>query len=204
MTILSHSLKKKPQAVGLILKDIILIENDMTIPLVVCPKAFDVDSPVLMKTVSDSTPAQKDKWMRGFIRRFVNSQFPRTEGDANESLQYIVDHSTGSTRRQFSGYLQELTSYKNLVRTGYYYSFYPDNSLNLSIRATSSRGEWTIEIPGFLIRSASVKEERSVVTLRYTVEVGDHTSANPEGLYVTSSNMRELADPISGREKSKK
>jgi hypothetical protein len=185
-------------------KDIISILNDDSIPLVVCPKSFDLDSPVLMKTIQDAPPGAKDKWIKGFIRRIIVKQYPRAASEAEESLKYVVDHSENAIHRKYQGYLDKIFDFKNLLSQGFSYSFYPSNSLDIQIRASGSHGEWAVEVPGFLIRSVGAKEERSTVTLRYLVQAGEHTMTNPEGLYIVDGNLLELADVVSGREKGSK
>ena len=183
---------------------IISILNDDTIPLVTCPRVYSVDAPVLLKTVSLSSPQVKDKWIKGFIRRFVQSQFPRSPDDAEAHLKFIIAHTTGLVRRAYVGYLDELPEFKSLLQQDFYYAFYPNNSLDVRIRSTGITGQWAVEIDGFLVRYANNKEKRTTPTLHYVVEAGDHTLENPEGLYVTDSNILEIADYVSGREKDEK
>lgn len=180
--------------------NIISILNDDTIPLVTCPRVYELDSPVLLKTVANSPKEVKDKWIKGFMRRFIQAQFPRSAEDAEKHLKFIVNHSTGSVQNAYEGYLDELEEFKGLLKQNFYYAFYPNNTLDVRIRSTGSSGEWAVEIDGFMIRYASSKEERTTPTLRYTVKAGDHTMENPEGLYVTDSNILEIADYVSGRE----
>lgn len=183
--------------------DIVHILNDESIPMVVCPKTFELDSPVLMKTISLASPEAKDKWIKGFIRRFINAEFPRSIEESKTSLKYVVDHSKGAIRSQFEGYLDKVEDFNNLMLQGFYFSFYPNNSLDVRIRASGSKGEWVVEVDGFLIRQVGNKEERSTPTLRYVVRVGDHTMDNPEGLYVVDGNVSDIADYVSGRKGSK-
>jgi hypothetical protein len=183
--------------------DIIHILNDDTIPMVVCPKSFEIDSPVLMKTINLSSAEAKDKWIKGFMRRFVQAQFPRNPSEAEASLKYVVEHSQKDIHARYGGYLNKLEDFQNLLTQGYYYSFYPNNSLDIRIRASGAKGEWAVEIDGFMIRTAINKEDRTTPTLRYVVRAGDHTMQNPEGLYVVDGNLLEIADYVSGRKDEK-
>lgn len=182
------------------IKDIFSIINDNSIPLVVCPKAYELDSPVIMKTISEANLEKKDQWIKGFMRRFMQRQFPRSAEDAEESLNYIVNHSTGSVRNKYLSYLDNLDGFKSLVGQKYYYAFYPTNTLDIRIRSTGKTGEWIVEMDGFMIRYVGDKESRSTPTLRYTVQALEHTLENPEGLYVVDSNILDIADYVSGRQ----
>jgi hypothetical protein len=182
---------------------IIEISQDDTIPLVVCPEVYDIDSPVLMKTVSSSSPEMKDKWIKGFVRRFLQAQFPRSSQDAEAHVDYVLNHSKGNVKSVYKGYMDQIVDFKGLIDQGFYYAFYPNNTLDVRIRSTGNGGEWAVEIDGFMVRTAGSKEERTTPTLNYVIKTGDHTMKNPEGLYVTESNIIEIADYVSGRRDSK-
>lgn len=181
------------------LKDIFHILNDDSIPLVVCPKAYELDSPVIMRTIREASVEEKDKWVRGFMRRFMQSQFPQTSEDAEDNLNYVINHSSGAVKDKYQSYLYNLENFKALIDQKFYYSFYPTNTLDIRIRSTGSKGEWVVEMDGFMVRSAGDKEKRTTPTLRYTVQAQDHTLKNPEGLVVVDSNILEIADYVSGR-----
>ena len=178
---------------------IISISQDETIPLVICPSVYEIDSPVLMKTISAAKPEMKDKWIKGFVRRVLQAQFPRTSQDAETHVTYIMNHSKGDVRRLYEGYFEEIDAFKTLIDQGYYYAFYPNNTLEVRIRSTGNGGEWAVEVDGFMVRTAGSKEERTTPTLNYVIKTGEHTLKNPEGLYVVESNIIEIADYVSGR-----
>jgi hypothetical protein len=183
--------------------DIARVLNDNTIPLVTCPRAFELDAPVLMKTVALSDKDIKDKWIKGFMRRVMQSQFPRSVSDAERSLKYVVNHSEGRVHKRYLGFLNDLEPFKVLLQGHFFYAFYPTNSLSIRIRGTGTSGEWAVEVDGFMIRYVGNKEERTTPTLRYVIKAGDHTMENPEGLYVIDSNILEYADYVSGRKENK-
>jgi hypothetical protein len=185
------------------LVDIINIVGDDSIPLVACPKAYDLDAPVLMKTIKSSGAAEKDKWVKGFIRRFIQAQFPRSPLESKASLEYVAAHARGAVKRRYEGYLDRLKEFNKLLDDNYYYSYYVSNSLDTRIRASGSSGEWAVEVDGFLVRSAGTLEERTSPSLHYVIRAGEHTMANPEGLYVIDSNLLEVADYVSGRKGKK-
>lgn len=179
--------------------DIVRIANDKTIPLVVCPRTFDLDRPVLMKTITSAPAKVKDAYIKGFVRKLVQSQFPRTADDAEQALKFLVSHSEGALASKFSGFLKNIELFKELIQSGYFYEFYPENSLDVRIRSTGRSGEWAVEVDGHMTKHVDKMELRTTPTLRYVIRTGDHTLTNPEGLYVVDGNLLDYIDYVSGR-----
>ena len=174
--------------------------GDNSIPLVVCPRTYDLDAPVVMETIDRSSVQSQDRWMRGFMRRFITSQFPRTEQDVEPFFQYIVDHSEGGIQAKFESYVNDSKKIADMVRSGTFYRFYPKDSKDLRIRKMDGQeNTWIVEIDGWLVRKMGAYQERFTPTLRYIVQAGKATLSNPEGLYVIDGNMEEFSDYVSGK-----
>lgn len=177
--------------------------TDRSVPVVVCPRNFDLDAPVLMKTIEDKGVQAQDRWIRGFMRRFITMQFPRSEQDVEPFFDYIVKHSKGNVQYKFKTLLKDKTDIADMVKNGYYYKFYPKDSLDLRIRTVQgNNNRWAVEIDGYLVKRMSVTQERFTPTLRYTVESGEPTIDNPEGLYVIEGEVEQITDYVSGRKES--
>lgn len=174
--------------------------GDNSIPLVVCPRSYDLDAPVVMDTIDRSSVKNQDRWMRGFMRRFIINQFPRTEQDVEPFFQYIVDHSEGAIQAKFESYVNDSKKIGELVRYGTFYRFYPKNSTDMRIRKMEGKEDlWVVEVDGWLVRKMGAYQERFTPTLRYIVRAGAATLSNPEGLYVIDGNMEEYSDYVSGK-----
>ena len=177
--------------------------TDRSVPVVVCPRNFDLDSPVLMKTIEDKGVKNQDRWIRGFMRRFITMQFPRSEKDVPTFFDYIVKHSKGNVQYKFKTLLKDKEDIADMVKNGYYYKFYPKNSLELRIRTVQGKtNQWIVELEGYLVKRMSVTQERFTPTLRYTVESGEPTIDNPEGLYVIEGEVEQITDYVSGRKEN--
>ena len=175
--------------------------SDNSIPLVHCPKSYSLDSPVLLAPVKEGEPLQKDAWIRGFMRKYVLSQFPRTGGDVKPFFEYIAAHSEGRLSSRFDSLASGDREIAALIDNNYYTKFYPKSSDDLRIRATDHESEWVVEIDGYLVKRIGLEESRTTPTLRYTVVARASTLSNPEGLFVTESNIDKIVDYQSGRKK---
>lgn len=179
---------------------IIKYASDDSIPVVSCPKEYVVDSPVVMKTIKDAPSKEKDRWIRGFIRRFVLAQFPRTKEDAGRSFKYAADHSMDEVYTKYSSLYNDHEKIANQIENNYY-RFYPkmgSSGYEIRIRNGSSENEWYVEVEGYLIKRMSNNEERYFPTLKYKVVADKATMHNPEGLYVSEANMERITDYVSG------
>lgn len=175
--------------------------TDKSIPLVICPKSFDLDAPVLMTPVnqSDSVFVQ-DRWIRGFVRRVVLNSYPRTAEDMPRFFQNMKDMSEGSVARKYESFLNDIERIQTLIRGGNRIRFYVKNSNDMKIRPTEGRkDQWVVEIDGYLIKDIGGIQQRSTPTLRYTIETRPATRTNPSGLVVVDANMEQIADYVSGR-----
>jgi hypothetical protein len=178
--------------------------TDKSIPLVVCPRSFELDAPVLMKTITDVESSYiQDRWIRGFIRRYVLNSYPRTEADAEPFYTYLQNHSKGAVQTKYEAYLNQIEEIKVRIASGNTLRFYATNSQDVRIRKNANSGEWTVEIDGYLVKNYGGRQERSIKTLRYTVEAGSATRINPDGLYVTDADLEMLTDYVSGKKEGK-
>lgn len=175
--------------------------TDQSIPLTICPKSFDLDSPVIMKPInqSDSVFVQ-DRWIRGFVRRLVLNSYPRTAEDAEVFFAHVRDVSEGDVKRKYESFIDDISSIKIFIRAGNTIRFYPKNSADIRIRPTDGRkDQWIVEVDGYLIKDMGGSQERTTPTLRYKIEARPATRTNPSGLAVVEVEMDRIADYVSGR-----
>lgn len=174
---------------------------DDSIPLVVCPRSFDLDAPVIMNTINDHNSVYiQDRWIKGFVRRFVRSNYPRTAEDAEPLFTYARDRSFGPVRDKFQAYLNDISEIREKIGSGNIIRFHPTNSSEVRIRRNGDiSNQWTVEIDGYLTKDLNGREERTVRTLRYIIESAPATRSNPDGLYVVEANMEYIVDYVSGK-----
>lgn len=180
---------------------IIQLSVDNSVPIVNCPKAYSLDAPVILKPVAESETKNKDRWVRGFVRRFVHNQFPRVKEDVAPFLSWVTAHTRGGIHSKYGELARNSSTVENMVDNGYFFRFYPKDSEDVRIRASDVPGKWVVEIEGYLIKRTGSTEERTSPTLRYEIEADKATLDNPEGLYVTSTNIEVITDYVSGRKK---
>ena len=177
--------------------------TDNSVPVVVCPRTFELDAPVIMNTIDAAGIKSQDRWIRGFVRRFITKQFPRTKQDAKPFFEYIIAHSKGEIKYKYQNLMQDVEGISDFIDLGFFYRFYPKSEQELRIRPVQDRtDQWVIELDGFLIKRMGDVQERYNPTLRYTVEAGTPTLENPEGLYVVAGDIEQITDYVSGRKES--
>lgn len=182
---------------------IVKMLGDRSLPLVVCPREYTLDAPVVMKTIERSSIKSQDRWIRGFMRRFLTYQFPRSVQDVKPFFNYIYNHSKGDINLKFESYLKDVEAIQDMVKYGNYFRFYPKDSKDLRIRPVDGyTNRWVVEIDGYLIKKMSLTTERFTPVLRYTVESGEPTMDNPEGLYVIEGNIEQYVDYVSGKKEN--
>lgn len=186
--------------IGVNLWDCFVKFNDETIQLVSCPKSFEVNSPSLLKVVRDGALRQKDMWVRSFIANYFVNQFPINAEDAERSLKYTVDHSSGKVRKLYYTRLDNLSEFKRIVSDGFFYEVYAKDSYDIKIRSKSSN-RWSVQVEAYLIHNLRENRVGRPVILNYEIYAGDHTLSNPEGLYVDEANTEIYEDYVSGEKK---
>jgi hypothetical protein len=185
---------------GYSVSSILYFLTDRSVPLVACPRNFVLDAPILMKTIRSETPLVQDRWLRGFTRRFIEAQMPRTAADVKPFFSYVSSHSEGDVNTKFSALLAEHGEVEQIVGGGSFYRFYPKHvSLSSSpvrIRTVEPGKEWVVEVDGYLVKKMGQVTERFTPTLRYTVEARQATIENPEGLFVTEGTIEQFTDYV--------
>jgi hypothetical protein len=191
--------------------------RDDTVPLVDCPRSFELDAPVIMKTISSGKAEIQDRRLRGFIRRYITAQLPRTEEDVVPFFTFIVDHSTNFVKDRYESFLNSKLDISNFIKSGYYMRFYPKFALSsvenknpegtsdsgLRIRKSDTPDLYIIEQDGYLVKRMGKVQERTNIVLRYEVKTGQQTRLNPEGLYVVGGTIDKITDFITGNKETK-
>lgn len=175
--------------------------TDRSIPVVICPRTYELDAPVLMKTVGTDTLKSQDRWIRGFVRRYIQAQFPRTVADVKPSFSYVKNHSKGMVRRRYQALLNDSEEISRIVLMGMKYRFYPAGRESVRIRP-ENKDRWVVEVDGYLVKDMVAAQERETPTLRYIIEAGVPTIDNPEGLYVVETDVEKITDYVSGTKES--
>lgn len=175
--------------------------TDDSIPLTVCPRSYDLDAPVLLKTINKTNSlVVQDRWIRGFVRRYLTKLYPRTAGDVSSFYEYVKDHSDGSLYYKYEGYLANSKEIESLISSGYSYKFYPKSMDQILIRTEEgSTTSWRVDVDGYLLKSVSKLVDRSTPTIKLKIKAVNPTIKNPEGLVVTSLDVETIADYVSGR-----
>jgi len=174
--------------------------TDDSIPMVICPRTDNLDAPVVMNVLKDTKELYiQDRWIRGFVRRYILNLFPRTQDDAEPFYTYVRDHSKGKVKVKYDAFLNDINRISESIKSGNKIMFYPKNSTEVRIDRTKHENEWIVEVDGYMIKQYN-GEERTTPTVRFTVEAGEPTKENPEGLYVTDLKTKVIADYVSGRE----
>jgi hypothetical protein len=189
--------------IGHTIYSVVEMTNDKSIPVVICPRNYELDAPVVMKTLKASTPRETDKWIRGFLRRYVTYQMPRKGAEVNKFFDYVAKHSAENTavKNKYESMRDESKEIAEIVEHGTYYMFYPTSSTDgVRIREKGSN-EWAVEVDGYLVKRVNGNEQRYTPTLKYLIKAGAATYENPEGLYVTEANIEEITDYVAGNTK---
>jgi hypothetical protein len=173
--------------------------TDRSVPLVVCPRSYNLDAPILLQPVRTADAFVRDRWIRAFMRRFITSSFPRVSKDIRPFWEYVASHSTGTVMRKYRKMLNEEREIAVSVDAGYHYSFYPKSDTSaFRIRPSGPPNEWTVEVDGFMVKRLGIVQERYSPTLRYKVSAVTPDMDNPEGLVVTDGSIEQITDYVTG------
>lgn len=177
--------------------------TDDSIPLVMCPKDFNLDTPVLLNPINQTDDFYKqDRWIRGFVRKVVLNSYPRTADDAETFFKYMESISESDVKRKYSSFLNDMSDIIAYIKAGSSIRFYPKSSGEMRIRLAEGRKDrWVVEVDGFLVKNAGTTQERTTPTLRYVIEARKATRDNPAGLVVVEAQTELFADYVSGRKK---
>ena len=172
--------------------------RDDTLPLVSCPNSYSLDAPTILRTLKSSSLREKDRFIRGFVRRAIVNQFPQSSSEAEPSLRWLVGHTTKPLRTEYEAYLDDLKKFNALIETNHFKTFYAKDVNSVRIRNVA-QGEWIVEVDGFFVVRRGEYEERTTPTLTMTIITSDSTLENPEGLFITRTNIDKISDYVSGR-----
>lgn len=180
---------------------IIKMVTDDSIPLVNCPRTFELDKPVLLKSVY-SSKISIDNHIRGFSISFVRSLFPRSVEDLEPFYNYVINHSDGYFKKRYEARLEDKKKIKDNIEVGIYSKFWIANSQKIQIRPLDGKtGQWKVIILGYLHKRLSGGEfEKLQPRIELVVKAVKPTITNPEGLIVDEFVMKQINDPISGSE----
>lgn len=175
--------------------------SDDSIPLVHCPRSFDMDRPVLLKRIYE-TKLGADNMVRGFSINYVRSLFPRAVEDFEPFTNYVVDHSEGYIQKRYEARLKEKKVITGNIDTGIFSKFWIADSQKIQIRAVEGKeGSWKVIIFGYLHKRASGGNfEKLQPRIELIVKAIPATITNPEGLIVSDILIKQIKDPISGSE----
>lgn len=179
---------------------IFIMYTDESIPLVLCPRNFQMDRPVLMKTMASVDDIAVDNWIRGFALTYVRARYPRTYEDVEPMFNYVATRSKGDIQRQFEARMDDIEKIASQIRGGIMVKFWIANSQS-SVRirkAAGTENQWVVSIDGYMHKRDGNKLEKTQPTIDLTIEKGKPILSNPEGLYVTDYTVRYITDPISG------
>ena len=168
----------------------------------VCPRAYDLDSPVKMDLLGKNHNL-KDKWLKGFVRKVLTYNYPRSGNDVEVFYKYLSSHSLGSDKIKYLARLDEISEIKRSLESGNFAKFYPEDSKDVKIRPLDEN-TWKVQIDGYLKQRLDGKVSVTTPTISFEVETGKITKDNPEGLYFSNYQVEEIYDFVTGRKRDRK
>src|SRR5690606_4546537 len=142
---------------------------DRSIPLVHCPRSFDLDRPVLLKPMTEMNALSTDNWIKGFIINFSMKLFPRNAIDSESFFRYIANHTTGSLQSRYKARVDEIDKINKEIQAGNFSKFWITDSEKIIIRKVSN-GKWNAIVYGFLHRRNNGELEKTQPRIELTVE----------------------------------
>ena len=174
--------------------------TDNSIPLVMCPKSFDLDRPIVLKTLEKSDKVDVDNMIKGFSLAFVMRLFPRTPEDAEPFYQYIADHTEGILKKKYEARLDSIKKIKSSIEIGNFTKLYIADSQDIKIRKLSNEDGWKVIMKGYLHKRKIGRMEKTQPKIELDIRYVGATRENPEGFIVDKYVIRHIVDPISGEE----
>lgn len=112
-----------------------------------------IDAPVaLPKIRSDASAVHIDRWVRGFVRRYIAHYFLHpddTDVFAEKAVRWIHAHSGNKGQLRASSFARDIAGYNRLRREKYAMFFPVNDTIGIKIRKSSSSDDtYFIEIPG--------------------------------------------------------
>lgn len=174
--------------------------TDESLPQVMCPRSFDLDRPVILKTLSKAAPKDMDNLIKGFALTFTNRMFPRTPEDAEPFFQYVANHTEGLFKKKYEARIKDIKKIKDSIAVGNYSKFHVANSQDIKIRKLSGGNSWVVILKGYLSKRKIGRMEKTQPTIEMTIRYVGAKKSNPEGFVVDSIMFKHIVDPISGEQ----
>lgn len=178
--------------------------SDESLQVFACPTSRELDAPVAMKRLRDFGSRDVEAYIRGFVRRYVRSMYPKNSQEASYMYKWVANHSLGNLKIKYRGYDNDHEKIGDDLDNGKSTDFFPARATadKDGFRISKKDGydtKWVVEIEGFLNdRKSMVNDDRGVVTLRLHIELGEvllHGSQS--GLYVSEVEITNMYDPVS-------
>jgi hypothetical protein len=174
--------------------------TDDSIPQVMCPRSFDLDRPVILKTLDKADVVDIDNLLKSFALTFTTRLFPRTKEDAQPFFEYIANHTEGIFQKTYEARLAAIDKIRSSIEIGNYSKFYVADSQNLKIRKIDGKESWKIIFTGYLSKRKIGRMQKTQPTIEMTVRYIGAKKHNPEGLIVEGIMFKHIVDPISGEQ----
>lgn len=179
--------------------------NDDELQVYSCPVNYFQDAPVVLNEIKHESVDSVEKYLRGFIRQYLRSIYPKNSNEAKDMYLFAGNHSTGGLRQKYLSMAKDHKMIGKELDSGRYTDFFPagpiteKNSINISMK---SEGVWSVEIEGYLNdKKGEKRDDRGAVTIKLTVEKGEaKLNGSYSGLYVSSFDIIAVKDQISGNE----
>ena len=172
--------------------------TDESIPLVMCPKSFELDRPVVLKTLSEADKVDVDNMIKGFSLAFVTRLFPRTKEDAKPFFEYIANHTEGLLNKKYEARVDSIKKIENAIDIGNYIKLYIADSQDIKVRKISNSESWRVIMKAYLHKRKIGEMEKTQPKIELVVRYVGATVSNPEGFIVDDIKIRHIVDPIAG------
>ena len=180
------------------LYSIYTMATDNSIPLVMCPKSFYNDRPIVLKTLDKADKVDVDNMIKGFSLNFVMRLFPRTAEDAEPFYKYIANHTEGVLKKKYEARIDSIKKIKNSIEVGNYSKLYIADSQDIKIRKLANKNGWKVILKGYLHKRKIGRMEKTQPKIELDIKYVGATRENPEGFIVEDYVIRHIVDPISG------
>lgn len=162
------------------------------------PDQRNMDAPVLLKEADRGTIRDVDTLMKGFVRQYLRARYPKNGSEARMMYEFIVKHSMGDIKKDFSARLDRIDEISRLLDSGSTVTIYPKNSEELKIRKNGILGNWIAEFDGrYVADSGTDNSARAYVKVRIEISQGTQSIKNsPSGFYVSDYKVTYIKDGV--------
>jgi hypothetical protein len=179
------------------------ISSDRSIIKTIVPYSVELDAPILLKNLKESSKIVKSNYLKGYVRSVMKCLFPRNEQDAKLFMDkcFVYFDSSGPIKREIGRRIGAMEAYLESVKGGYFYRFYESKtSGGWKINYFTDEDKWVATIESFLVKhdGSSKVEYRYNPTIYIEFESDDETIENPYGLLITKFEMRQITDYVTG------